>query len=216
MHQSPHNNRMPARTRRIVAHHLILTLYGHWPPNDPRGSNSFDFYDQKFKPLGEIHHGRKPPELQPSREELRDFQTRASVLMNFPVFWMDDAKRQATADAFAEVITSCNYTCYACAILTNHAHLCIRIHRDHHDTMLANLAEASAQRLRLRLTPGPNLTRPDQHPIWNGCPWAGFRYTPDEVRRTVHYIEGNPEKERLPRQHWPFAQPYNNWPHHKH
>ena len=41
------------RTRRqIIAHHLILTLYGHWPPNDLRGSGSEDFYDKKFAPLG--------------------------------------------------------------------------------------------------------------------------------------------------------------------
>jgi len=201
--------------RRIIATHLILTLYGHWPPNDPRGSTSLDFHDRKFEPLGPIHHGRKPAAQQPSRAELRNFQSKASALMNFPVFWLDDALRQATADTFAHVINQQNYTCYACAILSNHIHLLIRVHRDRHDVMIQRFTGAAATRLRQCLTPSPNLTRPDAHPIFNSRPWRGFRYTPEEIRNTIAYIEDNPEKENLPRQRWPFVQPYNNWPHHK-
>jgi hypothetical protein len=29
--------RVMPRRRSIIAHHLILPLYGHWAPNDPRG-----------------------------------------------------------------------------------------------------------------------------------------------------------------------------------
>ena len=48
---------MPGKS--VIAHHLIWTLYGHWLPNDPRGSGSRELLDEKFAPLGEIHHGRK-------------------------------------------------------------------------------------------------------------------------------------------------------------
>lgn len=203
---------MVIRPRSIIAHHIILTLYGHWPPNDPRGSVSTAFLDDKFAPLGPIHYGRKPPEEQPSSDELREFQRHASELMNFPVFWLDDEKRQAIADAYHEVILSHHYTCYACAILWNQ---CMRIHRDRDGVIIANLQNASAARLRRCLIPGAELTRPDAHPIWNGRPYSKFLFTPDDVLRTIGYVEGNPEKEKLPPQHWPFVQPYDNWPHHK-
>ncbi len=28
----------------VIAHHLIWTLYGHWLPNDLRGSGSTEFH----------------------------------------------------------------------------------------------------------------------------------------------------------------------------
>lgn len=65
----------------VLAHHLIWTLYGHWLPNDPRGSGSSSFIDEKLAPLGEIHQGRKPESEQPSRRELRTFQRHAEPLL---------------------------------------------------------------------------------------------------------------------------------------
>src|SRR5690348_17166992 len=90
----------PDPRRSLIAHHLLLTLYGHWPVNDPRSSGSDEFIDLKFAPLGPIHHGRKSDDEQPSRGELREFLHEAQALMNFPVFWIDQAKRQAIAEAF--------------------------------------------------------------------------------------------------------------------
>jgi hypothetical protein len=115
-----------------------------------KGSGSEDFYDPKLAPLGPIHHGRRPPEEQPSRAELRDFHRRAAPLLNFETIWFDDAKRQVVADAFREVVCEERYTVYACAILSNHAHLVIRRHRDDALTMLTRLADASRLRLRPR------------------------------------------------------------------
>ncbi len=138
---------MIARKRSIIAHHLILTLYGHWLVNDPRGSGSEDFRDLKVAPLGPIHHGRKPEHLQPSRQELREFMQDAEALMNFPVFWIDEAKRQVIADAMGEVVREKRYTCYACAVCANHVHLVIRIHRDDALTMWNHFADSVRQRL---------------------------------------------------------------------
>lgn len=56
--------------RRVIAVHLVLTLYGHWAVNDPRGSGSSDFIDHKFEPLGAIHFGRAPKSEQPTRRQL--------------------------------------------------------------------------------------------------------------------------------------------------
>lgn len=195
--------------RSIIAHHLVLTLYGHWGVNDPRGSGSVESIDPKFAPLGPIHHGRKPPEEQPSREELGAYHREHEELLNFPVFWVDEAKRQATAEAFGEVIRSRKYTCYACAILSNHAHLVIRIHRDRADAMMQHLMDAS----RLRLRTFPDIA--SDHPVWSAQPYKVFLYTPQDVRTRISYVQKNPREEGLPPQHYDFVKVYDNWPLHK-
>ena len=37
---------------------------------------------------------------------------------------------------------------------------------------------------------------------------------PDEIRRTVIYIEKNPLPLKLPKQQWPFVKEYDGWPLH--
>jgi REP element-mobilizing transposase RayT len=112
------------------------------------------------------------------------------------------------ADAIREVITRCRYTCWSCAILSNHVHLLIRRHRDDANTMWDEFAHAIAQVLRRFEDVGPN------HPVWSDRPYKVFLYTPHEVEGRIGYIRRNPEKENLPRQEWSFVLPYNGWPLH--
>lgn len=190
----------------IVAHHLILTLYGHWLPNDLRGSGSTELYDDKFEELGPIHHGRKPEAQQPSRRELRAFYKEADELLNFPRFWLDDAKRQAAAEAFGRVVRHEQYTCYACAVLANHAHFVIRRHRDDALAMMANLAAESAKALRVFSDVGVH------HPVWAARPYKVFLYSVEDIEVRVRYVEENPMKEGLPAQRWGFVTEYDGWP----
>ncbi|MBC7773580.1 MAG: hypothetical protein H7210_13880 [Pyrinomonadaceae bacterium] len=197
------------RRRTIIAHHLILTGYGHWLANDLRGSGSFAFYDEKFAPLGPIHHGRKPAHMQPTRQQLRAFYQQADDLLNFPCIWFTDAMRCTLGRAVGEVIAAEGYTCYAFAAMANHLHLAIRRHRDDAAAMLSKITEHTASQMRLLPEFGPH------HPVWANRPYKVFVYTPDDVRTRIGYIEENPEKESLPPQHWPFVTAYDNWPLHK-
>jgi REP element-mobilizing transposase RayT len=188
---------------------MIWTLYGHWLPNDLRGSGAVELRDEKFEPLGPIHHGRKPKQLQPSRKELRKFHKQAEPLLDYSRFWIDDAKRQALRGAFAQVIATRKYAVWACAILSNHAHLVIRRHRDDALTMWEVFADEARTRLSLFAEIDAD------HPIWSSRPYKVFLRTPDEVRGRIQYVEHNPAKEGFERQHYDFVQPYNNWPFHK-
>ena len=200
---------MPQQRPAIIAHHLIWTLYGHWLSNDPRGSGSEGVRDPKFAALGEAHLGRRPAREQPSRDELKAFYRRAAPLLGFPRFWIDEAKRQAIGNAIAKVVAERNYTVWACAILSNHAHMVVRRHRDDALAIWHAVADSTASALRNYPEIG------DNHPVWAARPYKVFLRTPDEVRGRIVYVERNPEKERLLLQHYDFVQAYNNWPFHK-
>jgi REP element-mobilizing transposase RayT len=200
----------PGRThqRVVIAHHIIITLYGHWPPNDPRGSGSRGFHDDKFAALGPIHNGRRPAHLQPSRAELREYHAHVKPLLNFPIIWLDDATRQVVAEAFADVVRRHRYTCCACAVLKNHAHLLIRRHRDTYQAMFSHLAAAAREAMHsfapLRLDA--------DHPVISQRPYAAYCYAPNDIRRCIDYIDANPGKEGLPSQRHTFVMAYDNWP----
>lgn len=184
----------------VIAHHLILTGYGHWLPNDPRGSMSHEIRAGKLVPLGSIHYGRKS--VQPARSALRSFHAQARPRLEHNVIWFDVAKRQATAEAFSETVQAQRYTCYACAILSNHAHLVIRKHRDRAETMIEHLQRTSAIRLR-RLADFP-----DDHPVWSNDMFKKFLSTPEDVERTIAYVNRNPTREGQPPQELDFIRPY--------
>jgi len=112
-------------------------------------------------------------------------------------------------DAFAEMIAQRKYTVWACAILSNHAHMVIRRHRDDALAMWDAIADAATLRLRSFADIA------DDHPIWAARPFKVFLRTPEEVRGRIKYVERNPEKEGLPRPQFPFVQSYNIWPFHK-
>lgn len=95
--------------------------------------------------LGPIHYGRK--RIQPSRQELSQFFRKAEPLLKFERLWFDHAKRQAIGEAFAQVIAN-RHAVWACAICKNHAHLCIRAHRDPAEIMWSYLTDAGRKAIR--------------------------------------------------------------------
>lgn len=190
----------------IIAHHIILTGYGHWLPNDPRGSLSTEFWNPRLRQLGEIHFGRR--EEQPTPEEIRAFYAQAKELLTHPVVWFDGAAMKIAGEAFGELIRGEGLTCYACAVLRNHAHLLVRRHRMKATEMIEALKTASREALA---TQG-RVSR--KHPVWSQDPYVAYKDTTAAVRAAVQYIGGNFAKHRLDPQAWDFVVPYNNWPFH--
>jgi hypothetical protein len=65
---------------------------------------------------------------------------------------------------------------------------------------------------RLRLS--ASSLRTEDHPTWCRSGWKVYLDHPDEISRTIPYIENNPLPYRMPIQHWPFVTQYDNWPLH--
>jgi hypothetical protein len=122
-----------------------------------------------------------------------------------PRFWIDDSKRRVIGDAFAKVIAERIYTVWACAILSNHALMVVRRHRDDAREIWRQLATDSLAAIRQLPDVGTD------HAVWSGRTYKVFVYTSEDVHRLIDYIRRNPEKEGLSPQEYPFVTPYNNW-----
>jgi len=191
----------------VIAYHLIWTAYGWWLANDPRGSGSHVIRTDVLKMLGELHHGRK--RVQPASNDIRKFYEAARAYLKHELRTLDDAARRMIAEAFGQAVAERRYTCYACAIMPDHVHLVIRKHRDTAEQMIAALQSASAIRLR-EAASGWEPT----HPVWGGPGWKVYLDHPDEIERTISYVEANPDPLGSPRQCWPFVVDYDRWPLH--
>jgi REP element-mobilizing transposase RayT len=191
----------------VIAHHLIWTAYGHWLPNDPRGSGSHQIQNDVLAELGEVHLGRK--KIQPAGKAVRQFRDVSADLLKHARLSFDQPALTCIANSFAETITANRYTCYACALMPDHVHILIRKHKDDAEDMIEKLTCASRDAL---IAAG---LRSPTHPVWTkGGDWKVFLEHPDEVRRTIRYIERNPLEISLPPQVWPFVTPDDGWPLH--
>ena len=191
----------------VIAHHLIWVVYGCWLPNDLRGSMSRGIACDVIGDLAELHYGRK--KIQPASRDIRAFYARAKDVLTFPILEFGREEFAVIAESFARVIATCRYTCYACAIMPDHVHLIIRKHKHLAEEMIANFQRESHLLLRERGL------RDMEHPVWGGPGWKVFLDHPNDIWRTIDYVEQNPVKIGLPRQQFGFVTRYNNWPLHE-
>jgi len=192
----------------VIAYHLIWTAYGWWLPNDPRGSGSTTVRSDVLAELGELHYGRK--RVQPAGRVVREFYEEAKAQLKHPLLTFDAQAREVIADSFATTITKQNYTCYACVIMPDHVHMIVRKHRDTCEEMMDYFRSWSARGLRAAGL------RSSDHPVWSaGDGYSVFLDHPDDIWRTIPYIEKNPVLLGLPVQSYEFVKPYDNWPLHE-
>ena len=135
----------------VIAHHLVFTIYGVWPPNDPRGSSSHEIRNEWIADLGELHHGRKIE--QPTGADLRAFQREAASRLKHTVRELNDRDVELVAESIGAVIARERYTCWACVIMPDHVHLLIRKHKDQAEQMLEKIQGESRSRLRASSPP---------------------------------------------------------------
>ncbi len=184
----------------VIASHLLLTGYGHWRPNDPRGSGSEVIRQLGLEQLGPIHFGRK--RVQPARAELVSFYREAELQLAHPTIWFDEQMRSVVADAIGQTIRARGWTMYACAIVRNHLLVVVRTHRDKSIEMLEAIAQSTWAALHdAQLVP-------TDHPVWANRPYKVYLKTRDAVLGRIDYVERNPEKEGLPRQIYSFVTPF--------
>jgi len=195
----------------ILAYHLILSAYGFWLPNDPRGSWS------DFVRVYELYRAAGPATKVDTRRSVAHRQkdparTAAAkrALARAPVTF-DGPQAKAIALGFASYAVRSGCSVHACAVMPDHAHLVVGRHRLRIERMCDQFkAAATAQLGRERLHPFAD------SPYDNGrlpSPWARkgwwvFLDSIADVERSVRYVEDNPVKAGLRRQKWSFVTPF--------
>ncbi len=194
----------------VLGYHAIMSFYGFWLPNDPRGSWSTwirRWELLRFGPATKVDTHRSVARA-PCDHRLR---RAAKAALKYPPVVLSGKQALAVGLAFQEAIEEGGYRCYACSILPEHVHLVLARHPRKIEGMLMHLRSAVTRKLNADgLNPLLKFETPE------GCvptPWAhGFwkvyLNTPFDMNRAITYAENNPKKEGKPRQTWTMVVPY--------
>ncbi len=191
-------------------YHLIMTAYGFWMPNDPRGSWS-DFVGawELYKFGGSA---TKTNERRSLARDPHDAQVRraAKQHLNYPPVRFDGPQRQMIAQGFGHAIDESGYAVHALCIGHDHAHVVAA----RHDRTIEQVSRHFKSKATMALT------RAGIHPLqgyrkgngsiptpWSVGEWSVFISDIDQLRAAIAYVERHPAKEGMASQNWDFVTP---------
>jgi REP element-mobilizing transposase RayT len=194
----------------MIGSHLIISAYGFWLPNDPRGSGSdfvrkFDLF--RYGPATKIAAGRS---VAAKRHDVR-LRLRTKDELKFPPVLFTGAQARAIGVGFAAYAQQAKIAIWACSIMPDHVHLVLGPVAIDLDRGMGQLkGAATRQLLEEGMHPFAAHRKPEEAPpcCWARKGWKVFLDTEDDVRRSIAYVEANPLKERKPRQRWSFITPF--------
>ena len=186
-----------------IAYHVIFGAYGFWLPNDPRGSWSDYVYSERLRPFGPA---TKVSTTQSLACQPHDVKRRfaAKQALKFPPVRFTGIQALAVSLGFGQVVGDTQLPIYACAIMPDHVHLVLGVHKRSPQSLVGQLKSCAVK----RLTAGGLHPLRGEHTPWSRSFWNVFLDTVDEVRHAVDYVEMNPIKEGLKPQKWSFVVPF--------
>lgn len=194
----------------ILGAHLILSAYGFWLPNDPRGSWSDFVGSWELLRFGRATKVQTRASVAHVPHD-RALRAAARKAIDFPCVSFTGIQAQAAGHGFAKATLDGSYLIHACSILPTHCHLVIRHHPTRTFEQIAKHLKAAATRsLRERgLDPMESFARSDGNrpSVWGRKIWKVYIHTEAHYRCAVKYVVENPQKEGKPHQKWSFVTP---------
>jgi len=198
------------RAMRVLAFHFILSAYGFWLPNDPRGS-----WSETIRAFHLLRHG-DATKVNTHRSLAHDAHDRAARLaakrdLKYPPVRFTGKQAVLIARGFAEAIAEHGYVIHALAILPDHVHLAMAWHARHIDDIAAHLkAKATLRMSKAGMHPmaahaGADGRMPSP---WARNYWCPFIWDVEHLRLAIRYVEANPIKAGLRRQRWEIVTPF--------
>lgn len=188
--------------------HLILSAYRFCLPNDLRGSWSTtvrEYHLRAFSPATKVTTTRSLAR-EPHDGELRLAATRA--LRYKPVRFIG-VQAVSIAKGFGVAKVEHDYTIHALAILPDHVHLIIKHPTLPIDRIAAHLkAKATMQLNAEGIHPFANSPRADGSlpSPWARNFWAPRIESEDHLAAAIDYVNQNPGRSGLRRQHWSIVE----------
>jgi REP element-mobilizing transposase RayT len=194
----------------VLGYHAIISAYGFWLPNDPRGSWSDFVRSWELLRFGKAtkvstHHSvaRRPHD--------RALRLRAKQALRYPAVSFTGVQARAVARGFGAFVERSGVTIWACSILPEHVHLVIGRHTYRVEQIMNLLkGDATRQLVQEELHPLAAWKTPEEGVpcCWGRRGWKVFLDSEDDILRAIRYVEDNPLKEGKRRQTWKCVMKY--------
>jgi len=191
----------------VLAYHTIISAYGFWLPNDPRGSWSEMVRVlelREFGPATKVSTRRSVADVPHDRNT----RLAARSALARPPVRFSGVQARAVAGGFSIAAADNGYAILACAILPDHVHYVVARHARSVERIAAHLKAAASRQLTVEgLHPFGDSPLPTGRlaPPWASGAWHVYLNTEAAVRRAIAYVEENPVKAGLRRQQWSFV-----------
>ena len=196
----------------VLAHHLILSAYGFWLPNDPRGSWTDIVRAFELRRFGPATKTRSRRSLARDSHDWRARLAAKKYLARDPVIFTG-LQARAIARGFASQVAHSGLNFLACAIMPDHVHAVITKHTFTIE-QIVNLLKGCATRQLLAegIHPFADLRYRDGSlpRLWARGYWKIFLRDPERIATAIVYIENNPVKEGKKKQTWNIVTRFTN------
>ncbi|MBI3407373.1 MAG: transposase [Planctomycetes bacterium] len=193
----------------VLGYHSIISAFGFWLPNDPRGSwsdfvGAWDLF--RYGPATKTTTRSSVAGVAHNKE----LRLEAKSALKYPAVVFDGRQARAVAQGFSAAVEKSGFTIWACAILPEHIHLILARHSYKIEQIINLLkGEATKQLVTEGIHPLSQFQRIGKTPTcWAKNGWNVFLNTAADIERSIEYVNKNPEKEGKPRQHWKYEKRY--------
>ena len=193
----------------MLAFHAVISAYGFWLPNDPRGSWSSFVASWELLQAGgkatHVHHTRSVAH-RPHDRALR-LATKQRLDCKPVAFTGEQAR--AVARGISATAESAGYPIYALAVMATHLHAVIGTTQRDPARIIGHLKRGATDAL---IAEGNHPFATDEgiaQSCWSKRAWKVFLSNATAVARAIHYVEQNPIKDGLRPQRWPCVRPWH-------
>ncbi|MEM6334555.1 MAG: transposase [Planctomycetota bacterium] len=196
----------------VIAYHLILSCYGFWLPNDPRGSWSRYVGSRRLYALGGAATKVDTRRSVADRAHDRSKRIGTKVGLKRPAVRCDGRQARAVGRGVHDYVERNGWPVHAAALMPDHVHLVLGRRRGMAIEKAAEHIKARASRfLRaegLHPFEGEADARGRVPTVWAAGSWAVYLDDGAAVRRAVRYVERNPLAAGLRAQRYGWVVPW--------
>ena len=194
----------------VHGYHAIMSFYGFWLPNDPRGSWSTWIRNWELLRFGPATKVETRHSVAGAKCDHRQ-RLAAKAALKYPPVVLNGVQAKTVGLAFKTAIEEGGYRCYACSILPEHVHLVFGRHRRKIEGILTHLRSSATRKLNADgFNPMLQFKTPAGYvpTLWTHGEWKVFLNSVPDMNRAIRYVENNPVKEGKRRQNWTMVGPY--------
>jgi len=193
----------------VRAYHLIMTAYGFWLPNDPRGSWSDFVGSWELFRYGKATTVNVRKSIASAMHDQLQRKAAKSALQHPSVRWTG-VQARAIGQAFGTYASRAELAILACAILPDHVHLVTGRHRTSIEQVARQLKGVATRYLIAEgLHPMANCTTQNGRMpnMFARGKWAVYLNSDAQIHRAIRYVNENPPRDGLRPQRWTFVRP---------